>query len=359
MKNNILLVFSASLVLFAGCGGTRTNDPLQANADSLSLALEETVNKVILPTVEGFVQKSQQFNDKSADFCSVPSTMKLSQLQQQWKQLSQQWYKLAAYNFGPVNDDIIFPKINFIDSLRQRGIDYTDTVQDEISKDINSATTLDVAYFKNKDFNRVGLLALELLSFETANSEHSKNTQDIVDEYLNKPRKCDLLKGLSAYHLSIANYISSGWQSSYLSTGKSYKSLFLSNSLNNDDKPIPVLITSIQTHLDYLAKRNVATVGAKVSAASYDNIKASLDEIKQVLQGSNDAQASFFDIMNSSGAENSVAIVKDNISSIEQSIQDKNSNQLNANLGLLDGNFKREIPNGLDVELGINFTDGD
>jgi hypothetical protein len=26
---------------------------------------------------------------------------------------------------------------------------------------------------------------------------------------------------------------------------------------------------------------------------------------------------------------------------------------------LLDGNFKREIPDGLAVELGINFSDGD
>ncbi|MCK5918216.1 MAG: hypothetical protein KAG34_07310, partial [Cocleimonas sp.] len=84
-----------------------------------------------------------------------------------------------------------------------------------------------------------------------------------------------------------------------------------------------------------------------------------IDEIKQLLNGASNAQASFFDIMTGSGAENSVAIVKDNIIAIEASLQSKNSTQLNANLGLLDGNFKREIPNGLDVELGINFTDGD
>lgn len=350
---------SASLLLLVSCGGERTNDPLEANADSLSLALEEAVNKTIVPTVEGFAQKSQQFNETSTAFCSAPTAAKLGQLQQHWKTLSKQWYKLAVYNFGPVNDDLVFPKINFIDSLRQRGIDYTVTVQNEISSDISGTARLDVAYFSNKDFNRVGLLALELLSFETANSEHSKDAQDIVDEYRSTTRKCDLLKGLSAHHLSTANYIRRGWQSTHLSTGKSYKSLFLNNQLANDDKPVPLLITAIQTHLDYLAKRNVATIGAKAADYSYDNIKASIDEIKQLLNGASNAQASFFDIMTGSGAENSVAIVKDNIIAIEASLQSKNSTQLNANLGLLDGNFKREIPNGLDVELGINFTDGD
>jgi len=358
MKTRIFITLSASLLLLIGCG-ERTNDPLEASADSLSLALEETVNKVIIPTVDKFSQQSQQFDESSHSFCDTPSTQKLMQLQQHWKLLSKQWYKLAIYNFGPVNDDLVFPKINFIDSLRQRGIDYTATVRTELSTDINSTTTINVGHFSNKDFNRVGLLALELLSFETADSTHSKKAQDIVDEYSNTPRKCDVLQGLSAFHLKTANYIKKGWNVSHLSTGNSYKALFLSDSLANDDKPITVLITSIQTHLDYLAKRHVATVGAQIADYSYENIAASMDEIKRVLQGTGAAKASFFDIMTSSGAQNSVAIVKDNIAAIEGAIQNKNSIQLNTNLGILDGNFKRDIPTALDVDLGINFTDGD
>jgi hypothetical protein len=32
---------------------------------------------------------------------------------------------------------------------------------------------------------------------------------------------------------------------------------------------------------------------------------------------------------------------------------------LEISLGYLDGNFKREIPDSLELDLGINFSDGD
>jgi len=359
MKIKIFIALSTCLLLLIGCGGAHTNDPLEKNVDSLSLALEETVNKVIIPTVDQFSQQSQHFKDSSDTFCNTPNTSHLTQLQQSWKSLSKQWYKLAIYNFGPVNDDLIFPKINFIDSLRQRGINYTETVRTEITADLNNTADLNANYFSAKDFNRVGILALELLSFETAGNNHSKQAQEILDEYVSTPRKCELLKGLSNFHLNIAKYIKNGWNTAHLSTGKPYKTLFLTNTLANDDKPITVLITSIETHLDYLAKRNIATVGAQVANYSYENISSSIAEIKAVLQGGEQAKASIYDIMSSSEDKISVAIVKSNIAAIETSLQNKNSIQLKSNLGLLNGNFKLEIPSALNIELGINFTDGD
>ena len=352
------MVFSTSLLLMA-CGGSKTTDSHFENTAALSLALKETVNKIIIPTVDGFLQQSQQFKQKGDNFCDAPTTAKLTDLQNGWKSLSAQWYKLAVYNFGPVNDDVIFPKINYIDSLRDRGIDYTDTVRTEITSDLNSAISLNEAYFGGKDFNRVGLLALELLAFETADSAHLTDDQSIVGEFIAAPRKCELLKGLSALNVSNATYIRDGWKTEHLSTGKSYKSMYLKNKLDNGDKSIPVLIVSIQSHLDYLSRRNVATIGAKTAGYSFENIQASINEIKLVLKGASGSQESFFGVMKTFGAQNSVDIVEDNIAAIEAKIQSRNVAELNASMGLLDGNFKREIPQGVGVTLGINFTDGD
>lgn len=358
MKQRIIIALGISLLLM-GCGGGKTIDSFAGNNADLTLALKETVNKTIIPTVEGFLQSSQQFKQKTTDFCGAPSKPKLTELQDGWKSLSLQWYKLAIYNFGPVNDDVIFPKINYIDSLRQRGTDYTGTIRTEITNDMNSAVSLNEAYFSGKDFNRVGLLALELLAFETADNAHLTDDQSIVDEFIATPRKCELLKGLSALNVSHARYIRDGWKTEHLSTGKSYKSLFLNNQFDNGDKSIPVLIVSIQSHLDYLSRRNVATIGAKTAGYGFENIQASINEIKLVLKGASGSQESFFGVMKTFGAQNSVDIVEDNIAAIEAKIQSRNVAELNASMGLLDGNFKREIPQGIGVVLGINFTDGD
>ncbi|MGK0271411.1 MAG: putative lipoprotein [Cocleimonas sp.] len=359
----LLPLFGISMSFLVACGGNRANDAVVANSDTLSIALEQVVNNAILPAVEGFAEKSARFSDTAINFCNVSDAVNLNNLQKEWKELSTQWYELAVFNFGPLNDDIIFPKINFIDSLRQRGIDYTETVRTEINNGIASSETLDVSFFRSKDFNRVGLLPLELLSFETSSSEHFTTTVDVLAEYQTTPRKCDYLKGMAAFNLENANYVRNGWQVNYLNTDIPYRTLFSKSQLDDDEKPVPLLLISIQQHLDYLAKRNIVTLGAKVANNSYDNIKSSVDVIGKILNGeaieTNTTTISFFDIMSSAGAQNSIAIVEDNLAAINLAIQNTNSTQLNASMALLDGNFKREITQGLDVELGINFSDGD
>ena len=59
------------------------------------------------------------------------------------------------------------------------------------------------------------------------------------------------------------------------------------------------------------------------------------------------------------GNENFIPAVESSIEQVRQSIADQNVDMLEITLGFLDGNFKREIPDGLNVDLGINFSDGD
>ncbi len=350
----ITLVFTT---VITACGDS--HNQVEGTTGSLSSALEDVVNKTILPTVSSFSSQANQFNSSADAFCNTPSTETLETLQQGWKSLSRQWYKLAIYNFGPVNNDLIFPRINFIDSLRLRGTNYTQTVRDEITKNLASDKTLDAAFFDKQTFQRVGLLALESLVFETAAGEHSKISTEIIAEYENSTRKCEILKGLSNQIVKHATDIQNGWNIAHNETGKPYKTVFLNNELESGTPALTEFIVSIQGHLDYLQKRNVATVAAQIADYSWENITASIDEVDAVLSGTEQTDISFFGLMTSAGFQIAVDSVKENIVSIRQNLQDKDAELLEISLGKLDGNFKREIPSGLEVQLGINFTDGD
>lgn len=359
MHKKYALFISLCLVFLVNCDGERDNDPIESSAGSLSLTLEEAVDKTILPAVEEFSRQANQFNIDAGDFCQGPDDSRLNTLQQGWKSLSAQWYKLAIYNFGPVNDDLIFPRITFIDSLRLRGTDYTNTVRTEIANNISADNALDEAFFDSLTFQKVGLLALESLVFETTTSEHSNDSMEIVVDYENSPRKCDLLNGLSNQIVKHVAYIRDGWKVNHKDTGNSFRTIFLNGELEDGAEPLTILITSVQGHLDYLQKRNVAAVGAQIADYSWENISATIDETEALLNGVGETSTSFFDLMTSSGFQNAVALVEENISEVRQTIQDKDPALLEIALGKLDGNFKREIPAGLQVELGINFTDGD
>jgi hypothetical protein len=47
------------------------------------------------------------------------------------------------------------------------------------------------------------------------------------------------------------------------------------------------------------------------------------------------------------------------MSSAKQALTNNNQAEFEIYSGILDGNFKREIPDALGVTLGINFSDGD
>ena len=346
------------IVAITGCG-ERQNNLSGATVGTLSLALEEAVNKKILPTASGFSSQATSFKSTAEGFCNTPSTTTLDALQQAWKSLSAQWYKLAIYNFGPVNNDLIFPRINFIDSLRLRGTNYKATVRDEITKNLASDATLDTTFFDNKNFNRVGLLALESLVFETAASEHSNVGLEIIAEYENSARKCEILKGLSSQIVKHATDIQNGWNVNHNETGKPFKTIFLNDELESGTPALTELIASIQGHLDYLQKRHVATVAAQISDYSWESITASIDEVDALLNGTQETTVSYFGLMTAAGFQSAVDQVKENIIVVRQNLQAEDATLLEISLGKLDGNLKREIPDGLEVQLGINFTDGD
>ena len=325
----------------------------------LDQVLERSVTDAVIPTVENFASEAKALDDAADSFCQSQTESELTALQQQWRDLFEQWYRLAIYNFGPLDDDILSPPYTFIDSLRLRGTNYTETVRNEISNDLASSTTLDDNYFARKTFQRVGLLALESVIFETASSEHSQTAAAIIAEYQNQPRKCLILQGLSAQVLDRANRVKDGWLVAFKRNQDPYRDLFLRGELDDDTKPLNQLILSNQNYLEYLQSRNVATTAAQISNHIWQALAASIDAIELLLQGREGATISIFSAMQASGNQNAIDSVRESIAGIRSAIEDRDSDMLEIRLGNLDGNFKREIPDSLDVELGINFSDGD
>jgi hypothetical protein len=137
------------------------------------------------------------------------------------------------------------------------------------------------------------------------------------------------------------------------------------------------LLASIQDYLDHLKSRNVVNTTATVSQTAWSNISSSISEIESLLENQTDSQPSSDDndndndndnsnstlsilaFMSAAGSDNAVALVRKHISDAHAAIAAQDSNMLDLALGNLDGNFKREIPDSLDIELGLNFNDGD
>lgn len=346
----------------AGCvdsdRGPARNDPAPVS-ELLNQALIQAVSSEIVPTVTAFAGETSSLEAAADDFCLGQDEIALTALQQQWRQTVEQWYELSLYNFGPLNDDIIFPPYSFIDSLRVRGTDYTSTVRDEIASDIEGGQTLNQDYFDSKTFQRVGLLALESIIFETTSGEHDQALSNIIAEYETNPRKCEILTGLAGQLLARAQYVEDGWLLAFQGDQSPYRDLFLAGDLDDGTEPLNQIVVSIQEFLDYLQARNVVTTTAQIADHSWEAIAASINAVESLLEGSEENEDSIFAVMEATGNQNEVAIVRDSISSIRQAIADRDTAMLEITLGYLDGNFKREIPDSLDVDLGINFSDGD
>lgn len=348
-----------SLLLIAVTACVNKDVGSEDDIDSLSSALEQAIDNSVIPAVEAFALETAVLGDAAEDFCTLQDASSLEPLQQQWQSVFLQWYQLSIYNFGPLSDDIVFPPYTFIDSLRLRGTNYLETVRSEITADIASVDTLSDSYFAAKTFQRVGLLALESAVFETSSSEHSQSAADIVAEYQTESRKCEVLEGLTAQITTWANYAEDGWLVAYKDSTDAYRTLFLNDELDDGSEPLTQLLVAVQEYLDYLQARDVVNTAAAVSGIAWDAISATIDEVENLLVGTSETTTSLFDVMIAAGNQSSVDSVEDSIAQVRDAIANQDADMLEITLGYLDGNFKREIPDSLEVELGINFSDGD
>ncbi len=351
------VVVCVGLAALAACGGGRSVKP--GSAEALNLALRDSVDNTVIPAVSGFSAKADALVASSNTFCTTSSTGNLDDLQSRWKELSLQWNRIAMYDIGPLNDDVILPTINFIESMRQNGQDYTATVRSNIIAVLGNADVLNQGYFDGLPFTRVGMLALEVLIFETSDTQ-ATGAADIVTDYRNNPRKCEYLQGMAQLMARHADAIEHAWQTEYRDTGKSFRDILIDGEVDDGAEAVPALVSAIQQHLDYLRRRKLDAIpDARIADYFYENMAATLDAIEALLEGRNDQAYSFFRHMNDSGFGSYEILVRDNIATARSAATNQDRSALSSAIGVLDGNFKREVPEGLNVELGINFNDGD
>ncbi|MBL8956853.1 MAG: hypothetical protein JNK82_39130 [Myxococcaceae bacterium] len=116
--------------------------------------LKNTVTQRIVPALVTFETDAVALETKSDAFCVAPtSAVGLTELRAQWRTVSLSWNRVAIYRFGPLFDDLIFPAVIFIESMRQRGTDYTDTVREAVVAALTGSMPLDAAYFDGLTFN--------------------------------------------------------------------------------------------------------------------------------------------------------------------------------------------------------------
>lgn len=346
-----------------------TSSSISGGYTELDRAIEQVVDQTIIPSVDSFQNASEQLYSLATRFCTTKNSENLSLLQDQWKAANEAWYRLLPFLIGPLEetDFLVTPAFWYIDSHRPRGNNNSATVRTDIDTMLADNKNITAAVFSSKSFEEVGLLALEITIFETAANEDQDNAT-ILAEFITTDRKCEILTAHSAELLRRVDLVQAGWKNNYRDTGKSYRDLLVNKKLEStftagdpDSTGTPAfsrIVVSVQGYYDYLGKRNVTSNSANIAQSIWPALSQSAIITRELLTGTNNTTLSLYQLMNN-GYQPDVAAIKANIDTFESTINDNNTTDMKAAAKVLDGNFKREIPDALNIALGINFSDGD
>ena len=356
MKKSTSIMSAITLsMLLSSCGGDRTNEPLTVTSGSIKKAIAEFTDQTLIPDLNNFLQQAETLDEKGGEFCSDSNSTTLAAVQQQWYATSKAWYRVLPYNFGPANDDLLDPRYRYIDYFRERGRDRTGAVRTLFTEFLVANTAFSDEFTLAYE---VGLMPLELALFES-NATQSTDSTDILNEYAGNSRKCTLLNGLTEKLIEDAAYLKSGWEENYLQSGTPFRDIFINNELSDGSEAIDTLLVSVQEFLDYVPKRDVISAAHPVAGGGWDNVSSSISAISQLLKGTDTTVVSIFSLMEAAGEEVAVNTVEGTLIQARLHIGQQDATSFYTDSATLDGYFKREIPDSLDVSLGINFTDGD
>jgi len=368
LKRFMLTMVGLNFLVLVGCGTESSTSSAVKGSEADNAALQ-VMDSTIMPAVTQFQESTELLDSMATEFCSDITSSNLTALQNQWKNTSQAWYQVLPFKFGPMegglDEHLLYgSNASFIDSYRPNGVNYTGTVRTNISEMIADTASITDETLLNKSFNRVGLLALEVVIFEVS-ADQSNDLSDIVNEFVADSRKCQILTGLSNQVLERATSIAQGWHSNYAETGIGYRALIASGQLaelvENEDgtSAISKLTVSIQDYFDYLKNRNLTTEMGQLSSSIWQSVAPSVSIIEEALVGTDQTTLSLNDIMNNNGFDQTLSTLNSNFTTLKTAISENNTVDFQAASGVLDGNFKRDIPDALGVTLGLNFSDGD
>lgn len=315
---------------------------------AVDVLVRNITEQQILVDVAAFADRTSELSASAAQFCAEPSDEGLSQLRADWQTAAEAWYRAQLFKFGPFDADPVFPLYTFIDSLRLRGTDYADAVSLTQAGWRGSADELDAAFFEAQRFDDVGLVAIEAAVFEAG---------ELVPLYADEPRRCDILIGLSGELERRAIELRSGWTQSHLG-GAPFAERMLERTLPDGRRPLVQLIVSAQEYVDYLHGRNVVTLAGRLSETSWLLVERAVDAIEDLLAAELEG-GNIFHYMEVLGSPAAVEKVRGDMDAVRAALAAADTEALTAALMVLDGDFKRDVPDALGIDLGITLTDGD
>jgi len=361
-KTHLLLLMVIASLTLAGCGASSSSSSAESNTE-LEVAATHIIDNIIIPAANDFQAQTLKLDTDAHSFCSAPAnltTPNLNALKDTWTDTTSTWYTLLPYKFGPMEASIIVPHYLYVDSYRNDHTDRSNTVRSAINTAVADSDAITDTYFTNATPSSVGLLPIEIILFESALSDFSTPND----------RLCSVLKAYTVQLSGRANLIANGWSEDYRSSGKSYQTLLLTKQLDiilddeDGSSAISKIVVSIQDFFDYLTRRNVTADQAKISDTIWTHVQESIYSVNAALNEDNNGDVSVLALMINNGYEQEAETVKSNMTLMLSTI---NTNQTSATdatdmknaAALLDGNFKREVADGLGVNAGLNFSDGD
>ncbi len=347
----------AATLLLTGCDDAGQIDaPPAGTPEALDFAVERSVDTTIVPSVEAFADSARALDVANETFCENPGRETLESALAAWNEAATRWSRAVIYNFGPLNDDLFAPKILYVESMRQRGIDYTAKVRHEIERQLTIDDPLDSAHFEALRHDQTGLLPVEILLFESTADDRPQAPAAVVEDFRDHPRKCDYLLGISERLTNDAAYVESGWTEGFKDTETPYRDLFVDGDLDQGGRPLAVLLVAVQDHLDYLKRRKLdGTLDARLAGRFYVNVAATIEEIETLVGGEHGLLAEA-EARDHAGTATGI---REALTAASRAVADEDREALTAEVHRLWKLFREQLPDALGVELGLNFSDGD
>ena len=350
-----LLLSSLALVALGGCGG-EDPPPTGDRAAALTTAADHAS-----ASVRTFAARVLALQGAVADLCVEPiDGPQVVRTQRAWIEAARAWAAVAPFFLGPLDDDLITPSILFIESRRQRGIDYTETVREAAEAALASMAPMDAAFFDALSFNEVGLLALEVLLFEaSAAAGRATEPAAIAADYVERPRRCLYLFGVAGRLASRAVRVRDEWTVAFGAEGTPFAAQLASGELEDGSSSEAALLVALFEHLDYERRRKIEGVSdAQLSGEFFALQSAMLDSLRATLAGPGDAYG-FLDELADRGEVATRERLLDGFEAASAAIEAEDEAGLGEAYQRLEDRIRSELPPALDVELGLNFSDGD
>lgn len=355
LKCSGVLAFSLMGLSLSACSSqpSKALPAIEVSQQGLQKVVNYTLDSVVIESARQWQKSASQFQLESRQFCNQPSETKLVALQQSYRQLTLSWNQTLPFDFGPLRDNLFFPKVHFVDSMRQRGKDYSASIKAHFEKRLADTQTLDAQYFNKLKFTLVGMPALEILLYP----ESKQSLQDFFKNYEN-PRQCQLLTGLAKHHKEVSDYVVEGWDKA--SAGDlSWRQKFKTNQLDDGEKSLTKLIFAMQDYLRYVRQRQLNTsLDYARSNLGLEALHSGLHSLERAFTA-NDSGYGLADYLQKSDQQGVAKEFLAAINRAKQAVKTDNSPVIKTEYSALIKMLEGEIPKALGVNLGMNFVDGD